>query len=84
MASEKPLDIQPSILNNDSIILWVIFFLSWVLTIMAAATGQDHILHHDTLSLPLKLLIFLAALASDDSSNDVTQYATDGAFIWQS
>ncbi|MFB8787749.1 MAG: DUF2182 domain-containing protein [Potamolinea sp.] len=61
MALEKPLDIQSSILNNDSIILWVIVVLSWVLTIMAAATGQDHILHHESLSLPLKLLVFLAA-----------------------
>lgn len=54
-------------LNNDLLLVWAIVFLAWVLTILAAATGQDGWLHHEilvehnSLSLLLKLLLFVAA-----------------------
>ncbi len=54
-------------LNNDLLLVWAIVFLAWVLTILAAATGQDGWLHHQTrvehnsFSLLLKLLLFVAA-----------------------
>lgn len=53
--------------NNDLTILWAIVFIAWILTILAAATGQEHWLHQSALiklnSIPflLKLLLFLGA-----------------------
>ena len=54
-------------LNNDLAIVWGIVLVAWMLTILAAATGQEHWLHqdalieHNSLSLLLKLLLFLSA-----------------------
>ena len=54
-------------LNNDLALLWGIVLIAWVLTILAAATGQEHWLHYDThieqnhYPLALRLLLFLAA-----------------------
>jgi len=54
-------------LNNELVILWAVVFFAWVLTLLAAATGQEHWLHNNaaiaqnSLPLPLKLLLFLAA-----------------------
>jgi predicted metal-binding membrane protein len=53
--------------NHDLTILWAIVFIAWVLTILAAATGQEHWLHQsaliklDRIPLLLKLLLFLGA-----------------------
>ncbi|HEY9893499.1 MAG TPA: DUF2182 domain-containing protein [Candidatus Sericytochromatia bacterium] len=53
--------------NHDLTILWAIVFIAWVLTILAAATGQEHWLHQSALikleriPLLLKLLLFLGA-----------------------
>jgi len=55
-----------NLLNNDLVLLWAVVFIAWVLTFFAAATGQEHWLHykalseHHSLSLPLKLLLFVA------------------------
>lgn len=54
-------------LNNDLALAWGIVVIAWVLTILAAVMGQEHLLHHDALiehhplPLPLRLLLFLAA-----------------------
>jgi predicted metal-binding membrane protein len=75
MALEKPsgakqwsiLSQLNNALNNDVLLLWGVVFLAWVLTLVATATGQEHWLHYDaliehhSLSLPLKLLILVAA-----------------------
>jgi predicted metal-binding membrane protein len=73
MALEKPSEAEPSlgwagfryILNNDLVILWAIVVIAWLLTIWAAATGQEHWLHQQVLSnrvpLLLELLLFLGA-----------------------
>jgi predicted metal-binding membrane protein len=71
----KPSEVEPAsrlpalshVFNNDVAILWGVILLAWVLTVLAAATGQEHLLHHNALikhnplPFPLKLLLFLAA-----------------------
>lgn len=60
------LAVLSSALNNDIAILWAVVFLAWMLTLLATAMGQDHLLHYDALiehnplPLLLKLLLFLA------------------------
>ena len=75
MALGKPSGVEDSpvvavfrhTLNNDLMLLWGIVLIAWVLTILAAVTGQDHLLHHHThiehhhFPLALRLLLFLAA-----------------------
>lgn len=53
--------------SKDLALLWGTVLFAWLLIILAAATGQEHWLHHDALiehnplPLLLKLLLFLAA-----------------------
>src|SRR5919199_3331547 len=60
------LSLLNNILHNDLVLLWAVVFSAWVLTFLAAATGQEHWLHykalseHPSLSLPLNLLLFVA------------------------
>ncbi len=75
MTLEKPSGAQLSplltrfryALNNDLALLWGIVLIAWVLTILAATTGQEHWLHHNPLNkhhylpIALRLLLFLAA-----------------------
>lgn len=55
------------IVNNDLAIIWASILIAWMLTILAAATGQEHWLHQsaliklDPIPLIFKLLLFLSA-----------------------
>jgi len=53
----KPSEVEPAsrlpalsnVFNNDVAILWGVILVAWVLTLLAAATGQEHLLHHNAL-----------------------------------
>lgn len=62
----RPIKGSWAILASD-LALWGLVFLSWGLVLLAAVTGQEHLLHHELLfqdnsqPLLLKLIIFLFA-----------------------
>ncbi len=62
----RPIEGNWEILASD-LALWGLVFLSWGLVLLAAVTGQEHLLHHERLfqdnsqPLLLKLIIFLVA-----------------------
>lgn len=63
----KALEALDCFLTNDLALIWGIVFVAWAFVFLAAVTGQEHLLHHDTLSeanpqsLLRRLLVFLVA-----------------------